>query len=92
MSREKVILIDAALLLDWNLDKICDYVILITSDTENRIQRLIKNHKLSKKEAISRISSQQKPPEKIDSIIENNSTLIEFKQKLQKVWESILKK
>ncbi|MBC8525772.1 MAG: dephospho-CoA kinase [Candidatus Cloacimonetes bacterium] len=85
----KTILIDAALLLDWKLDKFCKYVILITSKKKNRIKRLISEQKLSRKEATERISSQKEPCGKIDFIIENDSTLSVFETKLQKVWNEM---
>ncbi|MBC8312818.1 MAG: dephospho-CoA kinase [Candidatus Cloacimonetes bacterium] len=85
----KKVIIDAALLLDWKLDKICKYVILITSQNENKIKRLILNQKLSKKEAIERISSQKKLSGEIDFVIKNNSTLSEFEKKLKKIWNEM---
>ncbi len=89
---ETIIIIDAALLLDWNLDEICTYVILITTKKSIQIKRLMTYKKLSNKDAISRISSQKKPSRKIDFIIENNSTLSEFQEKLQKVWNLLQEK
>lgn len=85
----KKVIIDAALLLDWKLDKICKYVILITSQNENKIKRLILNQKLSKKEAIERISSQKKLSGEIDFVIKNNSILSEFEKKLKKIWNEM---
>jgi len=89
---ETIIIIDAALLLDWNLDEICTYVILITTKKSTQIKRLMTYKNLSNKDAISRISSQKKLLRKIDFIIENNSTLSEFQEKLQKVWGLIKEK
>ncbi|MCK4358392.1 MAG: dephospho-CoA kinase [Candidatus Cloacimonetes bacterium] len=90
LSSENTIVIDAALLLDWNLDKICDYVVLITAKKETQISRLMTYQKLTKKDAISRINSQKKPIKKTDFIvIENDSTLLSFQEKLQKVWDLI---
>ena len=87
---ENIIIIDAALLLDWNLDEICTYVILITTKKSIQIKRLMTYKNLSNKDAISRISSQKKPTQKRDFIIiENNSTLSEFEEKLQKVWDEM---
>ena len=90
LSSENTIVIDAALLLDWDLDKICNYVILITAKKETQIKRLMTYQKLTKKDAILRINSQKKPIIKTDFIvIENNSTLLSFQEKLQKVWDLI---
>lgn len=90
LSSENTIVIDAALLLDWNLDKICDYVILITAKKETQIRRLMIHQKLSREDALSRINSQKKPIKKRGLIvIENDSTLLSFQEKLQKVWDLI---
>ncbi len=89
---ETIIIIDAALLLDWNLDEICTYVILITTKKSIQIKRLMTYKKLSNKDAISRISSQKKLSGKIDFIIENNSTLSEFQERLENTWDLIQEK
>ena len=90
LSSENTIIIDAALLLDWDLDKICNYVILITTKKEIQIRRLMTYQKQTKKDAISRINLQKKPIKKRDFIvIDNNSTLLSFQEKLQKVWDLI---
>jgi dephospho-CoA kinase len=90
LSRERTIIIDAALLLDWKLDKLCNYVILITAKKSIQIKRLTTYKNLSNKDAISRISSQKKPIKKRDFIIiENNSTLSEFQDRLENAWNLI---
>ena len=91
LSSENIIVIDAALLLVWDLDIICNYVILITTKKEAQIYRLMTNQKLTKKDVISRINSQKKPTIKKDFIIiENNSTLLSFQEKIQKVYNLII--
>lgn len=80
----KVIVVNAALIFEWEIEHWFDKIILVTSEKKKRIDRLLKNN-LTRKEAIQRINSQMDEKEKIkksDFIIENNGTKTQLKEKI----------
>jgi len=79
------------LLLDWEMDEFCNFVILITANKYKRIKRLTSDKNLSRADALARIALQKYSPvdERIDFTISNNSTKEEFKKKLEKIWQKI---
>lgn len=90
-SSEKIIVVNAALIFEWEIENWFDKIILVTATKKKRIQRLLKNN-FSKKEAIQRINSQMDAQEKIkrsDFIVENNGTLRELKDKTLRILKSI---
>jgi dephospho-CoA kinase len=88
-SQDKFLVIDAALLCDWKLNKICDYTILITADSDLRVQRLVKDKGLSPQEAKNRISAQKVHCDKVDFVIENNESCSDFRTKIERIWRKI---
>ena len=89
---QAVVVIDAALIVEWGLEKELDHLIFVESKEENKIKRLQKEKGYSKKEALDRIKSQL--PEKVkkkkaDVVIRNDEGLAELKDKASKVWEEI---
>lgn len=80
----KVIVVNAALIFEWEIEHWFDKIILVTAEKKKRIDRLLKNN-LTRKEAIQRINSQMDEKEKIkksDFIIENNGTKTQLKEKI----------
>ena len=83
----RLVVIDAALLLDWNLDREMDFVLVIHTSLEKRIQRLIKRG-ISRKDARARLKTQLPLSvfrDKADRLILNNGTEGELERKI-KVW------
>jgi len=90
---KEVIVIDAALIVEWGLQKELDYLIFVESRREDKIRRLQKEKGYSRREALDRIKSQL--PEKTkkrlaDFVIKNDEGLKELKEKAESVWESIV--
>lgn len=84
-AQAKFLVIDAALLCDWGLDKICDYTILIIADPSIREQRLVKKG-LTPEKAKKRILAQRVQCDKIDFVVENNEGCSEFISKIERIW------
>ncbi|MGB3093466.1 MAG: dephospho-CoA kinase [Candidatus Zixiibacteriota bacterium] len=87
-----VVVIDAALIFEWGLEKELDYLIFVESKEENKIRRLQKEKGYSKKEALDRIKSQL--PEKVkekkaDVVIRNDEGLAELRTAADGVWRFI---
>ncbi|MGB2770262.1 MAG: dephospho-CoA kinase [Candidatus Zixiibacteriota bacterium] len=87
-----VVVIDAALIVEWGLEKELDHLIFVESKEENKIRRLQKEKGYSKKEALDRIKSQL--PEKVkekkaDVVIRNDEGLAELRTAADGVWRFI---
>lgn len=92
-SKNNVIVVDAALIVEWGLEKELDYLIFVESKREDKIKRLQKEKGYSRKEAMDRIKSQL--PEatkrkKADFVIRNDEGLAELRKKAKEVWDLIM--
>ncbi len=92
-DKEAVLVIDAALIVEWGLEKELDLLVFVESKRVNKIKRLQKQKGYTRKEALDRIKSQL--PEivkkrKADFVIRNNKSLAELRKKANKVWEGII--
>ena len=83
-SGKKIVIIDAALLIEGNYLDILDKLLVVYCDKDIQIQRIIERDSCSKEEALSRINSQMNQEEKIsygDYIIDNSGTYYELKKR-----------
>lgn len=83
-SNKKVVIIDAALLIEGGYLTIIDKLIVVTCDKDIQIKRIQDRDNCTKEEAISRINSQMSQEEKnkyADYIINNSGTFEELKIK-----------
>jgi len=88
-SDAKFVVIDAALLFQWNMNELCDYVILVDAREEVRAVRLQKCKGLSCQEAYERIHAQEPFSQDVNFVIENNGTMDQLQKKMNFVWEQI---
>ena len=82
---EKIVVIDAALLIEDDYIPYIQKLILITCRKEIQINRIIARDNCTKKEAISRINSQMSQEEKVkfaDYIIDNSNSFEELQKKV----------
>ncbi|HHI87510.1 MAG: dephospho-CoA kinase [Candidatus Cloacimonas sp. 4484_140] len=92
-SSDPMLAIDAALLLQWDMNVICDLVILVIASEKTRIERLMQHTNLSYEEAQNRIRAQQEfSDEDVDFIIKNNNSIEELNAQVEFVWEQITNK
>lgn len=88
-SPKKVVIIDAALLLDWPLASECDLIIAVESAEEFFYTRM--NAKGFSREDASRLLSCQRTSkdfrERCHLVVENNLGLTELYEKAHEVWE-----
>lgn len=84
--------IDAPLLFEAGLEKICDHVCAVISDKEEQIKRVCRRDQITREEAIKRIFNQT-PEEalrnKCDFIIENTGSLDQFQKACENFFEKI---
>ena len=83
---EKLVVLDAPTLIENNIHKKMDYVVLVTAKNSIVISRRRAREKLSNNDIISRINAQMPMEEKkefADIIIDNNSDLENVKNQVQ---------
>lgn len=56
-----VVVIDAALMLDWGLERACDAVLAVVADEEEQVRRLAQQRGWSPAEALARLGVQRAP-------------------------------
>ncbi len=85
VNQNELIVIDAPLLFESELDKICDFVIGVIAEDELKVKRICKRDNISEKEALNRLSIQKNNDfiiKNSDYVIENNSDIENLKAKL----------
>jgi dephospho-CoA kinase len=93
LKKEKfrgIVVIDAALIVEWGLEKELDFLIFVASKREDKIKRLQKFKGYSRKEAIDRIKSQipdRKKRKFAGYIIMNDKGLKELRKKTKIMWD-----
>jgi len=90
-----MVVIDAALIVEWGLQRKLDYLIFVQSKREDRIRRLREQKGYSRKEAEERIKSQLPETTKrklADFIIKNDKGLDELQERANRVWKKIVSK
>lgn len=89
-SNYRVIIVDAALLIENNLTELVDEVWLVTTSEHIQINRIMKRDSITKKEAKLRIDSQMTVEEKkkfADKIIDNSVSLEMLNKKIISLWQ-----
>ena len=87
-AQTDTIIIDAPLLFESELNKICDKVIGVISNRELQIERIVARDDIDYEDAEKRLNAQQTNEfyiEKCDAIIENNNNLKSIKENVEKI-------
>jgi dephospho-CoA kinase len=87
--KKKIIVINAPLLFEAGLDKICDKIIVVKVSCDIQAQRLMLRDKLNDDEIKKRISSQMSTQEKIkraDFVVDNCGAKKELRKKIENIW------
>ena len=90
-KKREILVVDAALIVEWKLYKNLDKLILVTSPKEKRVQRL-KSLKFSETETLNRIKRQLTDKQRkkySDLVISNHGSLKGLKNKALAVWKGI---
>lgn len=88
---EGVLVVDAALLVQWDMLDMFDVVLLVRASSELRVQRLV-SAGFSEDDVRRRIKSQLPDDDMIasaDTVIENEGTLAELRAAVDGFWESL---
>lgn len=87
-AQTDTIIIDAPLLFESELNKICDKVIGVISNRELQIERIVARDDIDYEDAEKRLNAQQTNEfymNKCDAIIENNNNLKSIKENVEKL-------
>ena len=74
----KLVFIDAPLLIETGLNRLCDVCVLVTADIETRINRVEKRDGINRDRVLERISNQMPESEKkavADELIDNSGSI-----------------
>ncbi|MCG8377491.1 MAG: dephospho-CoA kinase [Chlorobiales bacterium] len=88
----KVVVKEAAILLESGSDKGLDIVVVVVSDLEKRIERAMKKGMGSREEIMRRIEAQwpqEKLVERADYVIENNGSVGELENSVRALYQKI---
>ena len=86
------IIVDAPLLFEVGLDRVCDKVIVIYAKYHLQLSRLMRRDNLSKEEATKRIALQMPIEDKMklaDITIDNSGTLAELKKNIKFIYKQL---
>ncbi len=86
------VVVDAALIFEWGMEREFHAVILVTAPEELRLRRLMERENFSREEAEARIRSQMPESGKIPKaayVIENTGTMEELEEKVDEVWRKL---
>lgn len=90
----KIIAIDAPLLFEAELEKLCDYTIaVVTSKKEMQLQRVMQRDHIDEKQALARIQAQHENnyyQEKCNFCITNDSDTKQIEQQIKEILENTL--
>lgn len=92
--RYSVIVIDAALLLDWELDRSMDLVLVVHASKEIRLKRLTARG-MSKADALARQKAQMPFNEyqkRADCVVLNNGSIDKLQSRLHRIWQEFVVK
>lgn len=86
--KKDIIVVNAPLLFESNLNQICDFVIAIIADRDIQIERIMKRDNLTKEAAEKRLNMQNSNEyfeENADYIIHNKESLKDLEKQLKKI-------
>ena len=84
LENKDLVFVEAALIYESEMDEVLDYVLLVTSPKELRIERIIKHDSLTESEILQRMKYQMPESEKeslSDFTLKNDSTIEELEKK-----------
>ncbi len=89
------IILDAALILEWNMKKEVDHLVVVTADKAVRLKRLMEERRMLEEDATERIEAQIDDREKIeaaDTVVYNNGSLVDLRAEAEIFVSNIMEK
>ena len=91
-NTDEIIIFDVPLLYESGIEKFCDKILVVISDYEIQLNRIVERDKIDRELASKIIKSQLSNKERIkkaDVVIENNSSLEDLFEKVERFCETI---
>ncbi|WP_339010943.1 dephospho-CoA kinase [Fusobacterium animalis] len=91
-NTDEMIIFDVPLLFESGLDKLCDKILVVISDYEVQLDRIVERDKIDRELASKIVKAQLSNEERIkkaDVVIENNSNLEDLFEKVERFCEMI---
>lgn len=91
-SSADILVLDAPLLIEYGMEKMCDCVIAVLADRQVRLKRITERDLISELDAENRINSQKNDEyylEKSDYIVYNNSTREDIQRQVEEIIDKI---
>ena len=88
LKNEKLVVMDAPLLFESGLDKMCDFVIGVTASKAQKIERICKRDNITEETAKKRLEIQMEEEEirkRADYVIENENDLPILEKEIEKI-------
>lgn len=93
-SNSKIIIYEAAILFESGSDALCDYIITVVTDIDERIERILKRDGVSKAQILERMQHQLSDEEKIkkaDFVI-NNCDVFNTKEQVLTIYKILMER
>ena len=88
-----IVVVDAALLVESGFHREFDRLVVVSSSTENQLQRLVQRDALTREEALARIAAQWPTEAKLaiaDYRLSNDGNLEELRSRVRRVYSALL--
>ena len=86
--KKKIIVVNAPLLFESNLNKICDFVIAVVADKDKQLIRIMNRDNVNKEEAEKRLNAQNTNEffaENADYIVYNNDSIESLEEQIENI-------
>lgn len=93
LKDEPVVVIDAALLFESDLDKVCDFIIGLVAAKTDKIKRICKRDGISEEMARKRLAIQMPDEEmkkRVDYVIVNDGDTIRLEKEIEKIKDKLI--
>ncbi len=92
-SKSEIIIYEAAILFESGSDTLCDYIITVVTDINERIDRIIKRDSVTKQQVLERMQHQLNDEDKIEKadFVINNSNFFNTKTQVNTIYKILLK-
>ena len=91
-QQKKIVVVDAAILIEMGLNKHVDCVWLVLANRETQLKRVMERDKLSNEDAWNRINAQMSNEERLkyaDAIIDTTLPVGEVRNRVKELWFSL---
>lgn len=88
----RLVIFDAALIFEWQIEEDFDGIIVVTAPEEMLIHRVCSRLSIPLQQAKQRLQAQIPPTQKArnaDYVIENTGSILDLKQRVRDVWDKI---